>query len=345
LLSLFVTGQGQRASAPEALLGFDPIEIIGGAETLGQESLASEYEGLRYLFVSAANKARFDADPGRYAMQLGRTCARMGAPVGAGPDEYVVHDGRIYGFGSAECLKLFKANPTAYLAAPVPKPVGPTTAAARQLIDKAVAAHGSALVSIGGWTEKGIVMRNSPMGPVEAPFEETTMVSPFRFRQAQTLSFNGQAQVITTEVTDTTGTRTTPRGTVSLVPGGAASLREAAWQHPIALLRRASAPDAALELAGDGEIGGTAVSFVRLWSDGMVTDLAIASDGHVAALRFSGRGPDGTVGEIVRAFPKAREVSGILWPVTVTATFNGTPDPSREREIREIVIAAGAGRP
>lgn len=46
---------GQRAGTPEeAIMGFDPIELIGGSEVLGESDITVEHGELRYLFVSTA---------------------------------------------------------------------------------------------------------------------------------------------------------------------------------------------------------------------------------------------------------------------------------------------------
>ncbi|MEO1028173.1 MAG: YHS domain-containing (seleno)protein, partial [Pseudomonadota bacterium] len=59
-----------------AVSGYDPVAYFTvGAPTKGNDQFASTYQGATYLFSSAENKAKFDADPAIYAPQYGGYCA------------------------------------------------------------------------------------------------------------------------------------------------------------------------------------------------------------------------------------------------------------------------------
>src|ERR1044072_7868106 len=100
------------------LEGLDPVMLSQGKEVQGDMKYKVTRGQFQYLFANAENKATFEKDPTRYEIQLDGSCARMGAPTTGNPDLYLVHNGRIYIFGSEECQTLFKAAPENYLEVP-----------------------------------------------------------------------------------------------------------------------------------------------------------------------------------------------------------------------------------
>ena len=105
-------GPGQ---VPVALKGLDPVALAGGVEVAGDPGLSVVRGPFRYRFSDAEHKALFERSPGRYEIQGGGTCAVM-PRVPASPDLFLVHAGRIYGFGSPACLERFRADPATFLA-------------------------------------------------------------------------------------------------------------------------------------------------------------------------------------------------------------------------------------
>ncbi|HKI02462.1 MAG TPA: DJ-1/PfpI family protein [Thermoanaerobaculia bacterium] len=99
-----------------ALDGLDPLTVIEGAPRRGDEQLASVHGRFRYLFVSADNKAKFDGDPGRWAIQLDGSCAMMPGAFTDG-SIYAVERGRLFAFGSPHCKAEFLKDPDRYIAA------------------------------------------------------------------------------------------------------------------------------------------------------------------------------------------------------------------------------------
>lgn len=58
------------------LKGYDAIAYFRQGKPLkGNPEIASTYQGVTYLFASAANKAEFDKDPAKYVPQYGGFCA------------------------------------------------------------------------------------------------------------------------------------------------------------------------------------------------------------------------------------------------------------------------------
>jgi len=100
----------QRGSSVVPLEGLDPVLLAGGKEAQGDEAFAVTRGQFRYLFAGAETKAAFEKEPGRFEIQLGGACAKMGPTVRGNPDLFLVHEGRIYIFGSEECVKAFRAK-------------------------------------------------------------------------------------------------------------------------------------------------------------------------------------------------------------------------------------------
>src|SRR5829696_4390689 len=105
----------QREASVVVLEGLDPVLLVGGKEAQGDEQFSVTRGRFRYLFAGAETKAAFEKEPGRYEIQLGGACARMGPTVRGNPDLFLVHGGRIYIFGSEDCVKAFKAKPESFL--------------------------------------------------------------------------------------------------------------------------------------------------------------------------------------------------------------------------------------
>jgi putative intracellular protease/amidase/YHS domain-containing protein len=97
-----------------ALRGLDPIMLVEGKEVPGVEDFSVTRGRFRYLFTSEGHKARFDRDPGRYAIPVAGGCTVM-PTAPASPDLFAVHDGRIYYFASPHCQAAFKESPAEYL--------------------------------------------------------------------------------------------------------------------------------------------------------------------------------------------------------------------------------------
>jgi YHS domain-containing protein len=104
----------QKSEAILSLKGFDPVMLAKGKEVKGDESLAINRGGFRYLFSSAENKALFEKEPKVYEIQMGGTCPVVPGAEG-NPELYVVHKERIYIFASKGCVESFRANPDDYL--------------------------------------------------------------------------------------------------------------------------------------------------------------------------------------------------------------------------------------
>jgi YHS domain-containing protein len=97
------------------LKGYDVVAYFKQGKPLkGDPAIASTYEGVTYLFASAANKADFDKDPAKYVPQYGGFCA-YGVANGVifpteSVDAFTVYKGKLYLGGNQDALKSFKTN-------------------------------------------------------------------------------------------------------------------------------------------------------------------------------------------------------------------------------------------
>ena len=95
--------------------GYDAVAYFKQGKPLkGNPAIESTYQGVTYLFASAANKADFDKDPAKYVPQYGGFCA-YGVANGAifnieSPNAFTVYKGKLYIGGNQDALKSFKTN-------------------------------------------------------------------------------------------------------------------------------------------------------------------------------------------------------------------------------------------
>lgn len=93
LLTGSATALLPAAHATTVLGGLDPVHLIEGHERRGAPRHTAEHAGYRYLFADPESRARFLADPERYAVINVAICPASGRAVRA--EIYRVIDGRI----------------------------------------------------------------------------------------------------------------------------------------------------------------------------------------------------------------------------------------------------------
>ncbi len=85
------------------LFGYDVVSYFTeGHERAGSPAIKSVYKDVTFRFSSAANKALFDASPGKYIPQFGGFCTNgivYGIPWGGDADTWQMIDGKLYIFG------------------------------------------------------------------------------------------------------------------------------------------------------------------------------------------------------------------------------------------------------
>ena len=325
LLVLFFLASVIHAQEPVIPLeGLDPVMLVQGKEVQGDMKYKITRGRFQYLFANAENKATFEKEPSRYEIQLDGSCARMGAPTGGNPDLYLVHNGRIYIFGSQECQTVFKAAPEKYLEAPA-APKSPPTAEmvkrGQELIAKAAEALGGAakvdqLVSFQKTELKGNEVKNI-----------LTLAFPDSVRQETVRQNFTLVSVITPAdsfVMVNNGSRPMPEA-------GRAAIYKELNHELIVLLRARTRSDFKASANRDSEVD------VEL--PGFITTLGIdPANGRVISQTYKGRGPGGALGQIVINYSDYQSVDGLSLPFKSTATFDGQPFPPLSATIEAIKI-------
>lgn len=101
--------------AKVAIMGYDPVNYFtAGQPGKGKPEYSHVWDGEKYHFVSAENRDRFAADPGRYSPQFPGWCAASlarGEHVVPDPQNWVIIEGKLYLFGKPIGPKLFRENP------------------------------------------------------------------------------------------------------------------------------------------------------------------------------------------------------------------------------------------
>ncbi len=102
-----------------AIGGYDAVAYFTeGRPVEGSKAFTSAYKGAQWRFSSAANQAKFDADPTAYAPQYGGYCAyavAQGDTVSARPELWTIHRGKLYLNYSRDVNQTWRADMEAYI--------------------------------------------------------------------------------------------------------------------------------------------------------------------------------------------------------------------------------------
>ena len=349
-VSLFVLAFGGIASAQQppadALDGIDTVVLLTqGKEAFGKSQFSSTYGRFTYLFTSAETKAQFEKTPNRFAVQMGGLCARMGKTVTGNPSDYVVHDGKIYIFGSDACHKAFVAAPAKYL----PKPAAPMPGSAnavirgRALLDKAAAAIGD-LAKVTSYVETASQTQRRQTGDVTI-VTKTLWRFPGGARVERRVPMSdGNVMTFGTLLSGSRAWNVGPQGLSPVVPEAIPSVQLDFGRQIVPLLRARG--DAATKVAALGSTtkDGEAVERVRVQRGGLDVTLAIdRGTGRVHSTTFIDRGPGGEIGEFLIAYSDFRNIDGYMLPFKESGSFNGAADAASTRTLESIAVNATLG--
>ena len=284
-----VAGLAQGAEVIVPLEGLDPVLLVQGREAQGDEKFSVTRGRFRYLFAGAESKAQFEKEPGRFEIQLGGTCARM-VPNTTGTTEiYTVHKGRIYLFGSIECVKAFKAAPENYLeaeASSAPKAAAASAEALKKghaLIERAVEAAGGAakIDGLKSYQEKGLTGRRARDGVVEMK-TSLAWVFPDKFRQERTF---GPGMTLAAVITPGEAFLMMTRAN-SMLDEQRAAYEKQFKRSLLAALRARRGAGFTAAATGAGRAGETSVEQVAVSFDGLQLTLGVEpSTGRVLSIR------------------------------------------------------------
>jgi YHS domain-containing protein len=295
------------------------------------------------LFSSAESRATFEADPAKYEIQLGGLCARMGGAVLGNPADFLVHDGKIYIFGSDACHKNFAAAPARYLpSAPAPISRAPADVnAGRALFDRAVAAVGGRvrLEGITTYVETATQVLKRAMG--DAHVTQTTMWrSNGDMRQERAMKIPDRSFSMATLLTPSGAWFLSSMGPPrSMIDAASSHVRMELQRHLIALLRAGSDDGATIAATGSATVQGSPVEQARIVKGALDVTLGIdPASGEPRTLAFVDRNGDGEFGRYVLMFSEFRTTSGLRLPFKVQAQFNGEPEGSRSWTVESIKV-------
>jgi YHS domain-containing protein len=338
-----VAAAQQPQPPPEALDGIDTVVLLTqGKEAFGKAQFSSTYGRFTYLFTSAATKAQFDKAPKRFAIQLGGLCARMGKTVTGNPSDYVVHEGKIYIFGSDACHKAFVAAPAKYL----PKPAAPMPAGSdavsrgRALLDKAAAAVGD-LSKLTSYVETTSQTQRRQTGDVTV-VTKTLWRFPGGARLERSLPMSdGNIMMFGTLLSGTGAWNVGPRGLSPVVPDAIPSVQLDLGRQIAPLLRGRGDAGTKVAALSSSTVDGVTVERVRVQRGGLDVTLNIdPATRRVHSTTFIDRGPSGEIGELRVAYSDFRNVDGYMLPFKESGSFNGTADPGLSRTLDSIAVNA-----
>ncbi|TIL73716.1 MAG: hypothetical protein E5Y65_12355 [Mesorhizobium sp.] len=100
-----------------AIKGYDPVAYFTEAKPMiGDPQYQYELDGALYRFASTRHLDLFKADPDRYLPQYQNWCTAAlsrGYRLVADPNNWVIHEGRLYVFGGPAGPGKFAADPAA----------------------------------------------------------------------------------------------------------------------------------------------------------------------------------------------------------------------------------------
>jgi YHS domain-containing protein len=322
------------ASEPtvHATFPVDPVRLVDHAEhTPGLETLTADHEGLRYRFVDEAARDAFRAEPTRYAVRLGGSCARMGPLSGScRTDIYAVVEGRLYIFASEPCRTTFQTHHARLLEhddAPIDPTPGSSAAASeilRTAVDRATGGKGFAAfrsyeTTFSETTESGgqaWVNDQRTLVTFDPPGIET-----HNAWNGRDWAHHWSAQA--GRIVDPDGTTTT------MAPAQSDAMRRQAHRDPLLMLarwERGTAVAAMLEPNDDAH------PRVRLHAGGVTLDLTIdRGTGDILASACRDRNSAMMLGALERRYTARAVAGGLRIPTDAEAAFDGVRAPDLDR--------------
>jgi YHS domain-containing protein len=99
--------------------GYDVVAYFtDGNAVVGNDQYTAEYDGAKYRFASADNRDKFQANPDKYAPQLGGYCAfgtAMGRKFDGDPTAWKIVDGKLYLNLNKDIQKKWLENPAGFI--------------------------------------------------------------------------------------------------------------------------------------------------------------------------------------------------------------------------------------
>lgn len=226
-------------------------------------------------------------------------------------------------FGAVKALDITIPEPPSSAAAPPPAATPGAADAGKALVDKAVTAMGGSAVVDG----------------VKAYREETTAVvsTPQGEMELQAALLIGGPDLVRQEMATPMGTMTMKiagaAGVVDAGPRGSQPLPETqrlqvlrqVQRSPLFLLQRRAKPGFSAVVAGEGKVGETPVTLVRIEADGDAMTVGIdPASGQIRSVLARGTGPTGAPAEVLTEYGDYQREGGLSVPRTRTSSIAGT---------------------
>lgn len=99
------------AGEPLAVHGSDTVALLEtGKPQEGSAEFSYNHDGASYYFANAENLEKFKANPAKYTPEHGGFCSygvSVGKKFDGDPDQFVIHDGKLFLFLNAATRNLF----------------------------------------------------------------------------------------------------------------------------------------------------------------------------------------------------------------------------------------------
>ncbi len=320
-----------------ALTGLDPVELVAGKGTPGLEAISVVQGKYRYLFANTANRAAFQKDPERYAVQFGGSCMKMGPLSGGGAaDRYYVHDQRIYLFASESCRDRFKADPERFVDKADSPPAGSEAEIRRAagLMDKAIEGIGGAeaLKNLSSYEARYRI--TSQINGREFKYSRVVAISfPDTYAQHDDYGTSKDGWVLRPEA----GYLTWERGEPVENSVRQYMIREF-HRHPLAILKAWQRGEAKAVALGAGKVGETPVQRVAVGINGATSTLSLEpASGRILQMAYRGRVTAG-ISQVEKTFSDFRKVGGALLPFQVATAIDGKPLTTSQVMVESIRV-------
>lgn len=320
----------------------DPVELVAGREAAGDPSHAVERGGYRYAFVSAESKRAFEADPARYEIQFGGSCARMGPLSGAcSTQHYAAHEGKVYVFASKQCRATFVKDPARVLEGPDTAPAASPEALREgdELVRLAVRGVGGEEAIGALRTISYIAERTQTEGGKDYRVRNVFRARlPDSFRIEEWWNDSWWGHVLTADDAFAVASGSPSKG---LVETQRDALARDVFRRTVALFAQRGKPGfvaVALPPASDNQppTAEVAVSF-----RGATTTFTLdVESGRILAARRPSMGPDGFLTVATHTFDDFRAVGGLTLPHRIATAYASTPE--KAPFVVDVTIEANA---
>ena len=226
-------------------------------------------------------------------------------------------------FGAVKTLDISIPEPPSAAPAPAASATPGAEDAGRALVSKAVDAMGGAAVIDGvkAYREETTVSATTPQGDIE--LQSTVLVAPpDRVRQELVTPMGA----MTMTIAGASGTvQGGPQGSMPLPEAQRTQMLKQIQRSPIFLLQRRAQAGFKAVAAGEGKVGETPVSLVRVEVEGDSMTLGIdPATGQLRSLLARGTGPTGAPADVLTEYDDYRAAGGITVAHARRSIIGGT---------------------